>query len=140
MPVLILRWNWHFIPSDQASDGTSTESVSFAYEILGIDYVYNPSPCVPGTANCPPTTSLTLSGDQFFTTDCQTDAVCGTLDFSDSQITPYRNLRPSSSWLPVFWVWCSWSLEGQRPRPRHGKPNHSPRPSLLKPYANSPKD
>jgi len=76
---------------DQASDGSPSESVSFAFGILEINYVYNPSssPCGPGTGIvCPPRAPLTLAGDQFFTTDCATTAVCGTLDFSDSQITP----------------------------------------------------
>ena len=57
----------------------SEESVTLAGGLVtGIDFKWPPSPVAP---------SLTLSGNQFFTTDCAAGAVCGTLDFSNSQVT-----------------------------------------------------
>jgi hypothetical protein len=116
---------------DQASDGSPEESITFAFQILGIAYKYTPSPCVVGTADCPPTTTLTLSGSQFFTTDCQPDAVCGTLDFSGSQIAPTP--EPSTIILMASGLLglAFWARRGSRAAaaPTQTDPLSSPRPA-----------
>lgn len=79
------------------------ESVSISTTtglITGITWQYPTSPIRP---------SLTLSGDQFFTTDCQPGAVCGTLNFSNSQITatpepPTLILMAAGILLLGFWA------------------------------------
>ncbi len=59
---------------------SGTDSVAFTDKMVtGIDWNYPTDPIRP---------PLSVSGSQFFTTDCATDAVCGTLDFSNSQVTP----------------------------------------------------
>ena len=59
---------------------SGSDSVTFTDKtVTGIEWNYPSSPVRP---------PLSLSGNQFFTTDCAPGAVCGTLDFSNSQVTP----------------------------------------------------
>jgi hypothetical protein len=67
-----------YVPVPPSGGDSVTLSTSTGL-VTGIEWSYPPAP------NRPP---LTLSGNQFFTTDCAPGAVCGTLDFSNSQVTP----------------------------------------------------
>jgi hypothetical protein len=54
--------------------------------ITGVIYAWPPDPCSGTTQECP---AFTLAGNQLYTgSSCTSGAVCGTLNFANSQITP----------------------------------------------------